>query len=252
MLAFCLDVIVTYCAVVIGCPQINRSSVCCIEQSRIYNTCIYCFCQIECNCTSSEYYFVHGYLALLFDSKHLGMRRGPPRSYMAGYMASIKLIFTCRNLQVHVRVHQYEQGNVCYGCQMILFTHMYSVLLHTHTHTHTHEQSFGEDKEIYIYFFIALVVYNFFLCLYAVSPFCPFYFLPSFFSFSSHPSLSLSYVCVFIITCVCVCDYSKSKILSRLFKYSTLGQREGKERDSKLGEYKDEIEYISCQECIQM
>ncbi len=30
-------------------------------------------------------------------------------------------------------------------------------------------QSFGKDKEIYIYIFIFLVVYNFGLCLYAVS-----------------------------------------------------------------------------------
>ena len=30
-------------------------------------------------------------------------------------------------------------------------------------------QSFGRDKEIYIYFFIAVVLYNFVLCFYAVS-----------------------------------------------------------------------------------
>ena len=30
-------------------------------------------------------------------------------------------------------------------------------------------QSFGRDKAIYAYFFIAVVVYNFFLCFYAVS-----------------------------------------------------------------------------------
>ena len=30
-------------------------------------------------------------------------------------------------------------------------------------------QSFGRDKEIYVYFFIAVVLYNFVLCFYAVS-----------------------------------------------------------------------------------
>lgn len=40
--------------------------------------------------------------------------------------------------------------------------------MHTLTSTYLTLQAFGRDKEIYIYMFIALVVYNFLLCIYAV------------------------------------------------------------------------------------
>ena len=63
-------------------------------------------------------------------------------------------------------------------------------------------QSFGTDKEIYVYFFIVVVVYNFFLCLYAVSCFT-------------------QYTCHRQHTCGVPCDGTLSNILSCYSVYTT-------------------------------